>query len=163
MKKSASALIAAVAVGACAVAGSLNGPQQPPAGIWYLTLRKPNHTPAGPVIGLTWLMLEGLLAVTGFRLLQSPPSQSRVAALSAWALTLLGLAGFPFTFFRKRRLGAATATAGAMLAAATTSAIAARKVDVQSAVLSIPLIAWLAFATVLNAELRLRNPSRSND
>ncbi len=163
MNKSASAAIASVAVLGCGILGGMSGPQQPRAGLWYLRLRKPSYTPPGPAIGATWGVLEILLVVTGYRLLRDKPSRRRTVALSGWALTLVGLAGFPFLFFRERRLGSSTLAAGAMLASAATTAIAARKIDAPAAGLTTPLIAWVAFATILSEELRRKNRSRSVD
>ena len=163
MNKSASAAIAVVSVLGCGVVGGLSGPQQPRAGIWYLRLRKPGYTPPGPAIGATWGLLEILLVVSGYRLLRDRASKRRTVALAGWALTLAGLAGFPWLFFRQRRLGSSTLAAGAMLASAATTAIAARRIDAPAAELTTPLIAWLAFATLLSEELRRMNRSRSVD
>jgi tryptophan-rich sensory protein len=101
-----------------------------------------------------------LLAGSGYRLLRAAPSTARITALSGWGLTLLGLAGYPWLFFRKRRLGMSALVAGAMMASAATTALAARKVDGPAAALTTPLIAWLAFATLLSAELLRRNTRR---
>ena len=157
MKASKAAWIAGVAVLGCAVVGGANGPQQPRAALWYLRLRKPGYTPPGPAVGAAWSLLEPLLAFSGYRLLRAPASPARIVALSGWALTLTGLAGFPWLFFRERRLGASTAVAGAMLAAAATAAVAARRVDGPAAGLTTPVVAWLAFATLLSEELLRRN------
>jgi tryptophan-rich sensory protein len=158
-----SAWIAALGVVACAVVGGANGPQQPRAAAWYLRLRKPDYTPPGPAIGATWGVLEALLLASGYRLLRARSSPARTVALGGWGLTLLGLAGFPWLFFRERRLTASTLAAGAMLASAATTAIAARDVDAQAAKLTTPLIAWLTFATILSEELLRKNQSRSRD
>jgi tryptophan-rich sensory protein len=42
-------------------------------------------------------------------------------------------------------------------------AIAARKVDQPAAVMTMPLLFWLGFATLLSEELWRRNPSLSRD
>lgn len=163
MNTKASAWTAGLAVAVCGVLGSLNGPQQPRAAIWYLRLRKPGFTPPGPAIGATWGILEILLVISGYRLLRRRSSARRTLALGGWTLTLAGLAGFPWVFFRERRLGASTLVAGAMLASAATTAVAAWEVDAPAAELTTPLIGWLAFATLLSGELRRRNRSRSAD
>ncbi len=163
MNKLPSAWIAALGVVACAIVGGANGPQQPRAAAWYLRLRKPDFTPPGPAIGATWGVLEALLVASGYRLLRARDSAARTVALSGWGLTLFGLAGFPWLFFRERRLTASTFAAGAMLASAATTAIAARDVDESAAKLTTPLIAWLAFATILSEELLRTNRSRSRD
>jgi tryptophan-rich sensory protein len=161
MNRSASGLVAAAAVSAAAICGAGNGPQRPSAALWYALLRKPAYTPPGPLVGAAWTVLEGLLGAIGYRLLQAPPSTARTVALGGWAGTLAGLAGYPWLFFTRRRLGASAAASGAMLASALTMGAAARRVDRTVLVLAAPLIAWLAFANVLAGELWLDNPGRS--
>ncbi len=157
MKRSTAALTSGLAVLAAAAAGGASGPQHPRAALWYLRLRKPGYTPPGPAVGATWGVLEVLLAIGGYRLLRASPSRARTVALGGWTATLAGLAGFPWLFFGERRLGAGAAAAGAMLAAASTSAVAACGVDRASAGLTTPVVAWLAFATLLSEELLRRN------
>ncbi len=159
LPRPAAAAIAGLAVLACAAAGGANGPQRPRAAVWYLGLKKPGFTPPGPVVGATWGVLEGLLVAAGYRLLRAPASTSRDVAVAGWAGVLAGLAGFPWVFFRERRLGASALAAGAMLAAGATATVAARRVDRPAARLMLPVVGWLAFATLLAVELRRRNRS----
>lgn len=157
MNRNSSALIAGSAVLAAAILGARHGPQQPRTAIWYARLSKPDYTPPGPVIGATWGVLETLLVTTGYRLLRKPSSEPRDKALAAWGCSLLGLASFPFLFFGRKRLGQSTIASGAMLAAAAGTAINARKVDGTAAVLTIPLLTWVGFATILSGDLYRRN------
>ncbi len=145
------------AVATAAIIGGSFGPQRPSAAIWYASLRKPRYTPPGPAIGATWGVLETLLCVAGTRLLTAPPSVPRAVALSGWAATLAGLAGFPAVFFGRRRLGPSTAAAAGMCAAATATAVAAARVDPLAAAATAPLTAWTAFAVLLSEELWRRN------
>ena len=155
MRPLTSAGAADLAVLGCAVGGGVNRPQRPRAAFWYRRLRKPGYTPAAPAVGATWGVLEILLTILGYRLLRAPASRAPARALTGWALTLLGLAGFAWLFFGERRLGASTAAA--MLAAAATCAVATRRVDDASAALLTPVVAWLGFATLLSEELLRRN------
>jgi tryptophan-rich sensory protein len=157
MNRNTAALLAGAAVLAAAVIGGQNGPQRPRTALWYARLRKPAYTPPGPAIGATWGVLETLLAATGYRLLRQPPTQTRSAALASWGCSLLGLAGFPALFFGRKRLGLSTAASGAMLAATAGTALLARDIDRPAAVLSLPLLGWLGFATVLSGDLYRRN------
>lgn len=163
MNKTASAVASGTAVLPAAVIGARHGPQRPTTAAWYALLRKPEFTPPGPVIGAAWTVLETLLVVTGYRLLRAPDTVPARAAVGAWALTLVGLAGYPWLFFGRRRLAASTEAAGAMLASAAGLAYAARKVDPPAAIMTAPLLLWLGFATVLSEELWRRNPRLSRD
>jgi benzodiazapine receptor len=157
MNKSNAALIAGSAVLAAAVLGARQGPQQPRTALWYARLRKPDYTPPGPVIGATWGVLETLLVATGYRLLRQPPSAPREKALGAWGCSLIGLAAFPYLFFGRKKLGASTVASAAMLAAAAGTALNARTVDKPAAVMTLPLLAWVGFATILSGDLYRRN------
>lgn len=163
MDRNTSGLVAGAAVLAAAMTGARNGPQRPSTAAWYGLLRKPGYTPPGPVIGAAWGVLETLLTATGYRLLRAPDSGARSAALGAWALTLVGLAGYPWLFFRQKRLASSAAASGAMLASAAGLTFAAREVDEPAAVMTVPLLLWLSFATVLSEELWRRNPRLSRD
>jgi translocator protein len=163
VNKTTSALASGTAVLIAAIIGAQNGPQQPTTATWYAMLRKPAFTPPGPLIGGAWGILELLLSITGYRLMQAPHASARSAALGAWSLTLLGLAGYPWLFFRRKRLTSSAAAASAMLASATGMAISARKVDESAVIMTIPLLLWLGFATVLSEELWRRNPKLSRD
>jgi tryptophan-rich sensory protein len=158
-----SAFIVGASVLTAAAIGGSNGPQRPSAASWYLLLRKPPYTPPGPLVGLAWTALEFLLAGAGYRLLRAPSSGARSVALTAWSGVLLGLAGYPWLFFRRKRLASSTVAAGGMLASAVGMAVAARDVDKPAAAMSLPLLVWLGFATVLSEELWRRNPRLSRD
>jgi tryptophan-rich sensory protein len=157
MNRNTAALLAGAAVLSAAIIGGRNGPQQPRTALWYALLRKPAYTPPGPAIGATWGLLETLLVATGYRLLRQPPTERRNAAVATWGCSLLGLAGFPALFFGRKRLGLSTAASGAMLAATAGTALLSRDVDPPAAVLSLPLLGWLVFATVLSGDLYRRN------
>lgn len=151
------ALMAVGSVALAGMAGAQNGPQRPMTALWYARLHKPAYTPPGPVIGVAWSVLEVLLAASGYRLLRAPPSGARSVATGSWVLTLFGLAGYPWLFFRRRQLGSSAAASAAMLAAAIGTAGAARQVDTKAAALTGPLLLWLTFATVLSEELWREN------
>ncbi len=161
MDRNTSALVAGSAVLAAAMAGARNGPQRPSTAAWYAMLRKPGYTPPGPLIGAAWGVLETLLAATGYRLLRARRQDARSVALGCWGLTLAGLAGYPWLFFGRKRLASSTAASGAMLASAAGLAFAARDVDEPAAAMTVPLLLWLGFATVLSEELWRRNPRLS--
>ena len=157
MNRNTAALLAGAAVLSAAVIGAQSGPQQPRTALWYALLRKPAYTPPGPAIGATWGLLETLLVATGYRLLRQPATDMRNAALATWGCSLLGLAGFPALFFRRKQVGLSTAASGAMLAATAGTALLARDVDRPAAFLTLPLLGWLGFATVLSGDLYRHN------
>ncbi len=157
MREPPSALIAIGAVLAAAVVGGSQGPQNPRNGLWYAALRKPSYTPPGPFIGAAWSVLDTLLCVSGTRLLDAPRSPERSAALTFWGLNVAGLAGYPWVFFGRKRLGASTAVVGAMLASAVGLVGTASRVDRTAAATSVPLALWVGFAGLLSVDIWRRN------
>jgi benzodiazapine receptor len=157
MNRSTAAFASIASVAVAAVVGGSFGPQKPREAAWYAMLRKPSFTPPGPAIGVAWGVLETLLGVTGYRLLMRPETPARTIALSSWALTLVGLAGYPAVFFGRKALGASTAAAAAMFASSATTAVAASRSDEVSAVAMTPLVLWTAFAVLLSEEVWRRN------
>ena len=138
--------------------GAFNpGPDHPRTAAWYARLRKSSLTPPGPVFGIAWTALDGLLAYTGYRLLRRAPSGARTAALSAWLFTLLGIPAYCWLFFGRRRADEALGVTGIMLASSVGLTATAAQVDRQAKLASVPLIFWLVFASVLQEEVWRRN------
>jgi len=146
-------------LGASAVLGRRNAPEpgNPSVERWYHRLRKPAFTPPDPVFGAVWPALETAMAAGGYRLLRHPSTPERNAALALWLGTSAMIGGWTELFFRRHALGASTAAAGGMAAAATAYVATAARVDRPAALAGVPLTAWLAFATVLAEGVRRRN------
>ena len=154
MNKATAAAVSFASVASAAIVGANYGPQRPREAIWYRALRKPSYTPPGPAIGAAWGILETLLCVAGYRLLTRPANQ---AAVASWVATLAGLAGYPFMFFGRKRLGASAAVAAAMFATTTATAVTASRSDPVAAAAMTPLVLWTAFAVLLSEEVWRRS------
>lgn len=159
MQKSTAAVVASVAaVGALLGGSQFNpGPQHPRTAAWYANLDKPEFTPPGPVFGIAWTVLDGLLAYTGYRLLSRKPSPRRRLALGAWVVTLFGLPAFQWRFFGEHQADEALGVSATMLASTASLAAASARVDRKASVAAVPLIGWLIFATLLQEEVWRRN------
>jgi tryptophan-rich sensory protein len=159
MQRQSAAITAGLAVITAQATGGRFGPtpSQPRTAAWYAALRKPSFTPPGPVFGLAWTALDGLLGYAGYRLLSAPPTPRRRVALLFWALNLLGVAGFSDVLFGRKRLGEATGVTAAMVLTAGATVVTARRVDERAAMATIPLAAWVVFAAVLQEEVWRRN------
>ena len=133
------------------------GPGHPRTAAWYRSLRKPSFTPPGPVFGIAWTGLDTLLGYAGYRLLLARPSPRRNAAIGAWALNLLGIAGFSWVLFGRKRLDQALEVSAGMVVTAAATSVTAAAVDRRAAYASLPLLGWVVFATVLQEEVWRRN------
>ena len=137
---------AAVLAGAAVIAAQLNGrrygptPDHPRTAAWYAALRKPSYTPPGPVFAVAWTGLDALLGYSGYRLLMAGPSPRRTPALGAWAVNLLGVAGFFWVLFGRKLLDEALEVTSGMVAASAAFVVTAASVDRRAAWADLPLL-----------------------
>lgn len=159
MRHSTAAALAGSAVIAAQFSGARYSPapNHPGTAAWYAALRKPSFTPPGIVFGLAWTGLDALLGYGGYRLLTAPPSPRRSTALGAWALNLLGIGGFSYVLFGRKRLDEALEVTAAMVVSAAATTITASAVDKRAAYACLPLLGWVTFAAVLQEEVWRRN------
>lgn len=127
---------------------------------WYESLSKPSYTPPGPVFGIVWTVLDALIGYAGYRLIQAPPSKARRIALWAWALSIAGIAGFPYVAFRERKLGGALGVSLGLIGTTGVAIGTASHVDKRAAWVGMPLLSWLLFATFLQEEIWRLNPEK---
>lgn len=132
-------------------------PLHPAMRRWYRRLDKPPFTPPDPVFGAAWAVLDSLFVFGGYRLMRAPASSERNGALALWAVENLMIGGWSGLFFGRRALGASALTAGAMTGVAGAYLAAAARTDRKAALAGLPLIGWLAFATLLAEEVWRRN------
>jgi tryptophan-rich sensory protein len=153
------AIVAGTPVVAAALVGSRSGPtpDRPRTAVWYARLRKPSFTPPGPVFGAAWTVLDGLMWYSGYRLVRCASQPSRTVALGLWGLTVLGVGGFPWVLFGRRRTDEALGVTAAMVGTSVGLVSAAARVDRPAALASLPLAGWVVFATLLQEEVWRRN------
>lgn len=132
-------------------------PNHPRIRRWYRGLEKPGFNPPPPVYVAAWTGIQAGLAYGGYRLLRRPPSPRRTLALALWGTNQAAIAGWSEVFFGHRAPGAATLAAGAMMATSAGYVAAAKGEDDVAAATGVPLVAWVAFATLLAEEIWRRN------
>jgi translocator protein len=125
---------------------------------WYQELDKPSFTPPDAVFPVVWTALYAMIAWSGWRIWSAAPSRERNKALRLWISQLAANARWSKLFFGKHRPRLALADILALDGTITSYIAAARKVDRAAANAFIPYGAWVAFATVLNAEIVRLNP-----
>ncbi len=159
MNKTAAAVIAGSVVTVAQSIGARSSPtpNHPRTAAWYAALRKPSFTPPGPIFGIAWTGLDTLLGYAGYRLLISKQSSRRSIALGTWSLNLLGIAGFSWVLFGRKRLDEALGVTVGMLATSVATVATAAQVDRKAAYASVPLFAWVVFASLLQEEIWRRN------
>ena len=155
-------LAAGLAIGGVTAAlliGKRSGPtpDHPRTRRWYRNLDKPDFTPPSPVYPVAWTGIQAALAYGGYRLMRAEPSPERTAALALWTANQVGIGGWSEVFFGQRAPGLGTLASAVLGASAVGYVATAKQVDGTAAKLGVPLIAWVAFATLLSEEIWRRN------
>jgi translocator protein len=129
-----------------------------PDGLWYRALRKASFQPPNGVFAPVWTLLYAGITYSGWRIWKSPPSRARTASLALWGAQIVLNGAWTPLFFGARRPRAALGDIVALDAAASAYTAVASQVDRQAAATFVPYLAWLGFATALNAKIVTKNP-----
>jgi translocator protein len=126
---------------------------------WYRELDRPSFTPSDAAFRIVWTGLYAIIALSGWRVWCAAPSYERNRALGLWIAQLAANAHWSKSFFGQQRLLTALGDDLALERIVLSYIRAAGKVDRLAAGMFIPYAAWVAFASVLNAEIARRNPN----
>lgn len=124
---------------------------------WYANLMQPPLTPPGWVFGPVWTLLYLLMAIALYRVWNKPGSPARLVALGAYATQLILNAAWSQIFFRLHLPGYALFDIVLLGAAIVWTMIAFHRLDKTASYLLAPYLAWVSFATYLNAGIWLLN------
>ena len=159
---------AAAAIASCAFAvplalsiSSTPSPNHPRTMFWYLSLRKPSFKPPDWVLPAAWSVIEAALAVAAYRLLRAAPSAPRSKALALWGWNIAMIGSWNRYFFKWRNLPLSTVAAAGLVATSVAFVNEAKHVDKPASRAGLPLVGWVAFATVLTATIWHLNSRKS--
>lgn len=118
---------------------------------WYPLLKKPFWTPPGWVFGPVWTILYIMIALSGWLIYKEKHSYQRSLALGFYGsqLTLNLLWSFFFFYLKSPFLGLIDIVLLLLLILSTI--ITAWSVRPLAAILLIPYLIWVLYATTLNA------------
>ncbi len=121
---------------------------------WYPTLVKPAFTPPGWVFGPVWTVLYLLMGAAAFLVWQKGLRLRAVRVALVWFLIQLVLnALWSPVFFGLHRIGWALVVIVLLWAAIVITIRCFSRVSSAAALLLIPYLLWVSFATALNAAL----------
>jgi benzodiazapine receptor len=123
-------------------------------GEWYAGLDKPVFNPPGWVFGPVWTVLYVLIAIAGWRILRNPAAGR---AKTVWIVQMVLNWAWSPAFFGAHMPWLAFIIIVAMLVAILAFIAAAWKPDRVSALLFLPYLAWVSFATLLNGAIAVMN------
>jgi benzodiazapine receptor len=139
---------------------SAPSPNHPGILLWYKTLRMPWFKPPDRIIPVAWIAIDSALSVAGYRLMRALPNPARSKALGWWGTNVLTIGIWNRLFFKKRSLAMSTVAAAGLCVSSVAFVASARRVDRPAAKLGLPLVGWVAFATVLTATIWRLNAKR---
>ncbi len=147
-------LMLAVFLAACLCAGGL-GALWSREGLasWYPTLRKPSWNPPNWVFGPVWTALYFSMAVAAWIIWRRRDRASVALPLGLFGLQLLLNAIWSPLFFNLRSPGLALVEILLLWAAIMATILAFRRVSTAATVLLVPYLAWVTFASTLNAAI----------
>jgi translocator protein len=152
------AIVAIAAVGAAQFLGSyFRSDVHPDIWNWYQRLDKPKFIESGATLAFAWVILDALLAYSGYRLMTAEHGRFSWLALVFWALIVISIPARLITLYGRRRLDEATIVAGGMLLSSIALLVVATTVDQRAAWAALPLAAWLVIAMYLQEEMWRRN------
>ncbi len=138
-------IVAAVAL----VGSSVTLPKIP---TWYASLAKPSFTPPNAVFGPVWTILYVMMAVAVWRVgATADPARTRAVAVFVVQLALNAIWSPVFFGLEAPRLGLAVIIM--LLVALTATLVMFWRIDRLAALLLAPYLAWVSYATALNAAI----------
>ncbi len=120
---------------------------------WYRELARPSWAPPGWLFGPVWLTLYTMMAIAAWLVWRTPSSPARRAALGWFGVQLALNAAWSPVFFGLRSLAGGLVVIALLLAAIVVTLVRFRPRSPTAAWLLVPYLAWVAFASALNASL----------
>ena len=143
-------VFAVAAVGARVTAGSVND--------WYPTLIKPALTPPSWVFPIVWNLLYFLMALAAWLVwLKAGSLLNAGAPLSLFGSLLMLNLGWSVLFFGLHASGIALAEVSVLLVMIAITTLIFFRHSTLAGILMLPYLAWVGFATYLNAGVWLLN------
>lgn len=136
---------------AAALSGALFKP-----GAWHAALAKPRWHPPNWLFGPAWAVLYVMIATAGW-LVWNAAGWS--LALAAWSAQLLLNAAWSWLFFGLRRPDLAFAEVVLLWLSIVACVVLFAPVSAMAALLMLPYLAWVAFASALNFAMWRLNPA----
>ncbi len=120
---------------------------------WYMNLVKPGFTPPNWIFGPVWTVLYIVIALACYRVLRKPGSASRFWLLVAY-LVQAGLnAAWSIVFFGLHSPGIGLIVIGPLWASIVWTIFLFWRRDPLTGAVLLPYLAWVSFATALNAAI----------
>ena len=119
-------------------------------GAWFRSIEKPSWNPPDRVFGPVWTTLYTMMAVAAWLVWRRWGFAGARAALTAYFVQLALNTAWSWLFFGRQDIGAALADIVLLLVAIVVTLALFWKRHRLAALLLVPYLAWVSFATALN-------------
>jgi tryptophan-rich sensory protein len=134
--------------------GLLTEPNLP----WYATLAKPGFTPPNSIFPVVWTILYAMMALAVWQFWRAEGSdEDRKLGSIAFAVQLALNVAWSFAFFWLRSPGAGLVVILLLLAAIVVTIVLFDRSSRSAALLLVPYLLWVCFATALNSAFWILN------
>lgn len=124
---------------------------------WYAEINKPSFNPPNYLFGPVWTALYILMGISIYMILQSPKTELRKKAIAIFCIQLFLNFCWSFIFFKFQLLGLAFIEIILMWASILTMIIVFFEINKKAALIQIPYLLWVSFASVLNGSIWFLN------
>lgn len=124
---------------------------------WYPTLNKPVWNPPAWVFAPVWTILYVMLAISGWLMYEAAPSRQRTVALAFYGVQLILNFIWSFFFFSLQSPFLGLIDILLLLLFVVLTIISAWTVRPLAALLLLPYVLWVLYATTLNLGIWLLN------
>jgi tryptophan-rich sensory protein len=125
---------------------------------WFDALVKPDAMPPGWAFGVAWTILYILLGLALAMILHARGARRRGLGLALFGVQMLLNYSWSPLFFAAHQVTLALAVIAAMIALTLACLVLFARIRKLAALLLLPYLAWLGFATYLNFEIMRLNP-----
>ena len=126
---------------------------------WYVTLTQPSFAPPSWVFGPVWVMLYTLMGVAAYLVWRKRKNSTSRMALKVYGAQLVLNALWSIIFFGLHRPDVAFFEIVLLLGCIIWTTVLFWRVDPRASWLMMPYIAWVSFASMLNAAIWVLNAS----
>jgi translocator protein len=125
---------------------------------WFMALDKPSIFPPPAAFGIVWPILYTLMGFAAAMVAAAWGSRYRLPALLAFALQLIVNLAWSPVFFAQHEITAGLVVIAVLDVAVAVTIVLFWKVRKAAALIMVPYLAWILFATALNYEFLRLNP-----
>jgi len=118
---------------------------------WYLTLNRPSFNPPNYLFGPVWSFLYILMGISFYMIWIAPKTAKRTRAIFIFSIQLLLNFSWSFLFFYFHWIGIALIEIILIWLSIIWMIRAFGKLNKKAALLQIPYLLWVSFASLLNA------------